>query len=355
MNLDDVLKICREPARLYSKDSDVVNWVRCRKCSLCLNIRHTDIAGRAMAESLVSDHTVALTLTYADWTGARAQHLAYRDVQLMLKRLRKAGYNVRFLVAGEYGSKRGRAHWHCCLFFKGACPPLPPVETQKQHWSFWSEGGQPLGFVFVQKPDFHGLRYVVKYACKDDGSGRSTRKVQMSLKPPLGADYWHDLAEWDISQGKPFSFDYSLPDCRYGNGNPVQFFAQDASARLKWAAYRKRWLSLYPLKTIPIHKDAIGSWMHVIVPVALRQYAKLTRREIKLSINSGAYIKSKVFRGKIALLKIPSGDIVALAYNGPNKELSLWRVRHVQEMVQLARGRLSAVVVQLRFGDNPPF
>jgi len=353
MNYEDCLKICSEPARLYSRESDVVNFVRCRKCSLCLNIRHTDIAGRAMAESLVSDHTVALTLTYADWTGVRSQHLAYRDVQLMLKRLRKAGYNVRFLVAGEYGSKRGRAHWHCCLFFKGACPPFPPVETQKQHWDFWSDANKPLGFVFVQKPDFHGLRYVVKYACKDDGSGRSTRKVQMSLKPPLGADYWHDLAEWDIAKGKPFSFDYSLPDCRYGNGNSVQFFAQNASARLKWAAYRKRWLSLYPLKTVPIHEKAFGSWMHVIVPVELRQYAKLTNRKIKLSVLSKTYSKSAVFRSEIALLKIPSGDIIGLKYHGPSKELSLWHVKTIREMVALARGRKSSAVTVLRFGQIP--
>lgn len=359
---EDALKVCDDPDRIdNSKRDDQANWVVCRKCKKCLNIRHTDIAGRAMAETLVSDHTIALTLTYADWTGARAQHLFYRDVQLMLKRLRKDGYAVRFLAAGEYGTKRQRAHWHVVLWFQGKAPAFPPVETEKQHWKYWADvphnkaknnGPVPIGFVFVQRPDFHGLRYVVKYACKDEGTGRSTRKVQQSLKPPLGAAYWHRLAQQEIAQGVPFRFSYALPDCRYGNGSPVQFYAQGASAVLKWLAYRDAWHKLNPNRVPPVHLDAYHTWWRMVVPPALRQYANQSRRDVVLPKGKATYVKSKRF-GKIALLLLRTGDWIAAKYLGPNNGLYLWRVESLSEMIAIARGRPNRPVTRLKFGQIP--
>ena len=29
------------------------------------------------------------------------------------------------MIAGEYGERKGRAHWHAVLFFKGKVPSLP--------------------------------------------------------------------------------------------------------------------------------------------------------------------------------------------------------------------------------------
>lgn len=359
-NREEALKVCDEPDRIDGKRSSVPQWVACRKCKKCLNTRHTDLAGRAMAESLVSEQTVALTLTYADWTGSRAQTLQYRDVQLMLKRLRRDGYQVRFLVAGEYGSKRQRPHWHCVLFFNGKAPPMPPVETKKQHWKYWADvsagnsksDNRPLGFVFVQKPDFHGLRYVVKYAVKDDQTGKTTRKVQMSLKPPLGAAYWDTLAQRDVKMGKSFDFAYTLPDCRFGNGEAVKFYTTGRSAELKWLAYRKAHLSLRPKQKIDVNSKAHGPLWALIVPAALRDYFRLTDRSRKLPKASGRYIKARQF-GNIALVKMWSGDVIAVKYHGPGKELSSWRVEHVQEMIGVARGRVVGPARQLRYGQTP--
>ena len=362
MTYDEALKVCLEPVRIdNAKYSDVPNFQACRKCKKCLNRKHTDISGRAMAELLTSDHVIALTLTYDNWTGTRAQHLYYRDIQLLLKRLRRDGYKVRFLAAGEYGSKRQRAHWHVCLFFKGKCPDFPPVETEMQHWYYWGDfpapgkktnGPVPLGFVYVQKPDFHGLRYVVKYAHKDQVTGKSTRKVQMSLKPPLGAQYWDVLAERDVAADVPFNFSYRLPDCRFGNGNEVEFYATGASAKLKWQAYRKAWGKKHPYKAPPIQEKAQQAWFLNIVPPAIRAYTTNHKERSPLKAGKKTFARVKGF-DKFALVKLHSGDLIALRYNGPDRELSLWRVRSLKEAIRLGKGRITEPARKLRFGEVP--
>ena len=60
MDCETAQKICCDPDRIdNAKYSDVPNFQVYRKCKKCLNRRYTDIA-----ESLVSNHVIALTLTY---------------------------------------------------------------------------------------------------------------------------------------------------------------------------------------------------------------------------------------------------------------------------------------------------
>lgn len=360
----DISSLCDDPDRIDQRDSDVPKWVPCRKCERCQNIRMTDLAGRCYAEALTSDHMVALTLTYADWTGSRAQHLQYRDFQLMMKRLRFDGYKVRFIVAGEYGAKRQRAHWHCILYFQGACPPLPPEETEKVHWKYWADvphrndvnaQAKPLGFVYVQRPTYSGVRYVIKYATKDEGTGKSSRKVTMSKKPPLGSAYWHVMAEQQVKAGMPFTFRYTLQDAVYSDGTPVQFYAKDKSGKLKWEAYKAAWLRHHPNKRVLIDEKAYASWWRQIVPAPLRTYLKETRRDLKLPrgrLSSTVYEKSLTFKDR-ALLRLPTGDIVGLKYHGPDKELQAWRVGDLREMIAIARGRRVQRARSVKYGVCP--
>jgi len=352
---EEIELVCEQPVRIGNPKGDVPQFVACRtKCKKCKDTRHTDLAGRAFAESLCSDHTVALTLTYGSDAGAKSQYLCYPDVQRMLYRLRSDGFKVRYLVAGEYGTKRGRAHWHCVLYFEGVCPEFPPEETQQVHWKYWAkEGGkEPLGFVFVQKPDYHGVRYVVKYATKDEGTGKSTRKVESSLKPPLGATYWSRLAREEIAAYKPFSFEYFLPECRYGNGNPVKFYASRASALLKWKAYESEWNKEFPCSVPPVDSDSYNALLRMLIPAQLRSYCALKNRDIKLPAMSDSYVTSRRF-GNLALLKLKTGAIVGIKYHGPNKELSLWHVKSLAEMVALARGRSVKRLKPLPWGVVP--
>lgn len=95
----------------------------CRYCSLRASNMLNDLVGCCIADQSVSSLTLAVTLTYAGDVPESAL-LHYRDKQLMLKRLRKDGYKVRYICADEYGAQWGRTHWHIILFFQGRSPRL---------------------------------------------------------------------------------------------------------------------------------------------------------------------------------------------------------------------------------------
>src|SRR5690554_1488542 len=99
----------------------------CRTCNECISARKNDWVARAMAEKAVSGETIAIELTYRNSLDGTlpdaAKAFKYRDVQLFLKRLRKAytdeyrqAGEIRYIVVGERGSKRKRVHWHMVIF-----------------------------------------------------------------------------------------------------------------------------------------------------------------------------------------------------------------------------------------------
>lgn len=190
--------------------------VACRGCWACQAERRDDLVGRCVAEAVTSDYVAAVTLTYAG-DGAETAVLRYSDVQKFLKRLRFAGFQVRYICAGEYGSKKGRAHWHMVLFFRGARPEAP--EGQRFDWVYW-----PHGVAYFQSPNWRGFNYVLKYALKDVAQAGATRALAMSKKPPLGFDYFVQLAERTASAGLPLqSPEYSFLDVCNRQG-PKRFF-----------------------------------------------------------------------------------------------------------------------------------
>lgn len=258
----------------------------CRKCKRCRNNHLNDWVGRCIAEKKVSDETFALTLTYAETpaNGAKPVHLQYADCQKLLKRLRFAGYRVRYLIAGEYGSERGRAHWHALLFFTGKVPRVVPSasdlkyhETERSdgqntathelvlprfdndpdariRWSFW-----PHGFVYTQRPDPGGFRYVCKYMLKGDGriatnrvmmsKGRATvaGRVVADDPGPLGWLWFRQRADDLAFQGLALrDWSYTHPEAVFRNGKPVEFWLQGRTRELfereyliAWTRYRR--------------------------------------------------------------------------------------------------------------------
>ena len=99
----------------------------CGTCSGCRHHKHESVISKALAECQSAACVISMTLTYAcDFKG---EWLDYSDVETMLKRLRKDGYKLRKLSAGEYGSKNGRAHWHVVLF----------LQWDESHLQKWKE------------------------------------------------------------------------------------------------------------------------------------------------------------------------------------------------------------------------
>lgn len=197
----------------------------CRRCDECLAARRNEWVSRAMAEKATSGEALVLCLTYGNDTPERRDGAAmfrYADVRRFLAGVRrKVFYHtgetgaVRFLAAGEQGSRDGRCHWHIVLFAdvdlialgewkapwgvvtgrENIVSPNGRDDKYRRSWSLW-----PHGFVTVQEPDEGGMAYALVYALKDQfaadrakgtkretkGESYATGVFRMSKLPPIG-------------------------------------------------------------------------------------------------------------------------------------------------------------------------
>ena len=225
--------MCISPCRL-----DDGTEVACRYCWQCKRNRVNDLVGRCIAESKFSTKTYAVTLTYAKQAGVSAVTLVYKDVQDFLKRLRKR-YKVRYIVAGEYGTKKGRAHWHIILFFKGEAPQVE--QNVRVDWKYWKHG-----FSYFQQPDWKGFQYVLKYVLKDQDADSADTHLAMSKKPPLGYEFFNELAQQHVQQAiVPRSFKYKVGGVRKDNGQEKVFMMQGKTRENFMTAFKEGWNEKY--------------------------------------------------------------------------------------------------------------
>lgn len=178
----------------------------CGGCWECRKARVNDLVGRCLCEKAVSDWSVCVNLTYAN-SPEREEDGAHRllnkrHAQLWLKLLRASGLSVRYLIVGEYGKRRGRAHFHAILFGMGERPAWPQGMSHDDRW--------PHGHIEVNwEVAERAMRYAVKYMSK----GRSLQIWKSQSKvPALGVPYIRRIAERDAVQGiLPPDFRYYPP------------------------------------------------------------------------------------------------------------------------------------------------
>lgn len=188
----------------------------CRKCKQCIDGYQLDWAGRCIAEKMHSARSLFVTLTYGDDNlygtpqPANSTVLSNEDVQLFIKSIRNDRYKVRYLCCGEYGDKKGRAHWHLLLFFSGASPDFRldlPRFRMPQYWRH--------GFVEASEMTIGRVRYCMKYIQKNRERGVYESKFLMSRYPPLGDEYFRDRARRYVEQGlSPQDLKYGFADVR---------------------------------------------------------------------------------------------------------------------------------------------
>lgn len=251
--------MCQEPTVILQEGER--HLVACRYCWQCQANRINDLVGRCIAESHYSTSTLAVTLTYRDeGNGAAVGVLVYKHFQDFMKRLRRAGYSVRYIVAGEYGSKKGRSHWHAVLFFKGAAPQIVtnpadrgPYDIILPRWDYEKEGKSdpdarinwkpwPHGYSYFQQPGAKGFAYVLKYALKDTAQRVYVNHLAMSKKPVLGFEYICDLAQGYVDQGlAPQSYFYQFAGERTAKGKIRKFFLQGRSREIFLEEFSRRW------------------------------------------------------------------------------------------------------------------
>lgn len=207
--------------------------VRCGQCRQCRLTRMNDYIGRLLCEANQSDHVLFTTLTYAPRDDLSDKILTPRHFQDYIRalrdRYRKEGVKIRYLVVGEYGERKGRAHFHAILFFTGGRPDWPDAN---RHWiPEWPHGHVQLKW----NPGVYGMRYVCKYLLKEQSVPGQDDKYQagrswfsMSKKPALGSEFFRKKAERHARMGVwPRSFEYDPPNGLRG----IKYYMTGATRR----------------------------------------------------------------------------------------------------------------------------
>lgn len=144
-----------------------------------------------MLEVMMHSASMFVTLTYSD-ENLPDSGVQVRDVQLFLKRLRKAvePLKVRYYVVGEYGDRTGRAHYHAVLF------GLFDAEVVAKCW--------PHGHVHCGEVTWQSAAYVASHTTKSVGDkrpyGKNREFCQMSRRPGLGFGAVERIADFYLSR-----------------------------------------------------------------------------------------------------------------------------------------------------------
>lgn len=173
--------------------------VPCGSCAFCTATRRSDWALRLHYESKLHVAKKFVTLTYANphlkWNNGLSQ-LCKVDLQNWFKRVRKAGYKIRYYAVGEYGSTTFRPHYHVLLF-----GDVPDSVIRNS----WHLGQSHIGQVTAAS-----VMYCLGYMVNGKHWRMVTNRVRpfalMSRKPGLGSNYLSPLmVEWHRSDRKNYA------------------------------------------------------------------------------------------------------------------------------------------------------
>lgn len=204
--------------------------VPCGKCEGCRLDRSRRWADRMLLEferpagDLPPRTALFMTLTYADdhlplvttTDHQRRGNLCLKDVQDYIKRLRKWVFprKLRYFLAGEYGDRTFRPHYHAIVFGLSLTDfgDSVPWSSGEQDGSinYVSPTLQRLwqhGNVMVSEANYKTFCYVARYVLKKqfgaDASsvyrGRKPPFVVMSRRPGLGMTYFEAEKEYNAA------------------------------------------------------------------------------------------------------------------------------------------------------------
>lgn len=196
--------------------ADLPVTVPCGSCVGCVSERARQWAVRCMHEASLHDENCFLTLTYDDKHIPANGQLDKKAFPKFIRRIRKAyhGKRIRYFMAGEYGSRTLRPHYHCILFGFDFNDKVY-FTTRKGHRCyisaelarFW-----PFGLCEIGDVTFESAAYVARYCVKKrrhysnveevagpigegvtgfgaDDIGFVEEYAQMSRRPGIGAEW----------------------------------------------------------------------------------------------------------------------------------------------------------------------
>jgi len=217
--------------------------VDCRVCPGCIQRYQNALIGSCLAETVSAETAVRLDMTYANDPGSDTRSdLAHKmltpgHLRQFTERMRKArGFGrCRYLIAGEYGPLRGRAHWHAVLIFEDGMPPFDFSAERYNDDRLW-----PFGFVRARPvTDQASIAYAVKYAVKSTKAMQDNQLympgvdtvMRRSRIPPLGLPFFLDQARQQADFGIPLAMNYMPP----GGVRKADYHVRGLASRLRMA------------------------------------------------------------------------------------------------------------------------
>lgn len=175
--------------------------VPCGKCAFCLMNKRSQWMFRIhfeMKNQLNPGWFVTLTYNekYVKRTADGRLSLRFRDVQLFLKKLRKAKYEAKYVCVGEYGGETKRPHYHMLLW-----TDCPGVQLEN-YWT--TRKGELLGQIHLGRITMASAMYTLKYIIQPkqrDVDGLEKTRAQFSkgigLSYLSSAVYYYHTADYD--------------------------------------------------------------------------------------------------------------------------------------------------------------
>lgn len=108
----------KEPGESRPARDARIQFVPCGKCMSCRLNHAQQWATRIMHEATLHDANCFVTFTYSPEFLPDPPEVSRREMQLLIKRLRKElePQRVRYFLCGEYGTASKRPHYHAILF-----------------------------------------------------------------------------------------------------------------------------------------------------------------------------------------------------------------------------------------------
>lgn len=162
----------------------------CGKCFECRLQKSNEWAYRIMLEASLYERNCMITLTYNDANLPFGETLQVRDLQLFLKKLRRKlePHKIRYFACGEYGSRKGRPHYHIIIFDYMPSDIYYYFTDRKKtdlYRSPFIEKIWTKGFSTIGEVTFDTAKYCAKYMQKDIGKDKKPF-ITMSKKPGIG-------------------------------------------------------------------------------------------------------------------------------------------------------------------------
>lgn len=130
--------------------------VPCGRCAFCLSNRRSQWMFRIHHEMRTQEHPGwFITMTYNEKYVPKKNgilSLRFRDVQLFLKQVRRAGFYCKYICVGEYGGVTNRPHYHILLW-----TDADPVRLE----AIWHRGSFHVGKLSMASA-MYTLKYIIQ-------------------------------------------------------------------------------------------------------------------------------------------------------------------------------------------------